>query len=352
MQNCIIGWDIGGAHLKAAVISPSSEILAIYLLPCPLWKGLDKLEEAVREILADGLFPVKTHVLTMTGELVDLFDGRDEGVKQILSAMRTYLPNQRLVVYSGRDGLVEIEDVVESHYANIASANWLASATLAAQQVGNGLFVDIGSTTTDILLLDNGKVLAEGYTDYQRLVSQELVYTGIVRTAVMSVAQSVHDGDNEIGLMAEYFATMADVYRLTGELNERHDHCDTADGAEKTVAASARRLARMIGSDYQENDLPRWQRFAENVRGQQTDRIQQACVRQLSRLTIPYDIPLIGAGIGSYLVRKIAANLGLPYINYSGLFVIRAAKSAYSVNDCAPAVAVACLAVQCLNNLD
>lgn len=350
MQNCIIGWDIGGAHLKAAVISSSSEIWAIYLSPCPLWKGLDKLEEAVRAILTDSSFSVGMHVLTMTGELVDLFDGRDEGVKQILSAMQTYLPHQRLVVYSGRDGLMEIEDVTEPHYANIASANWLASATLAAQQVGNGLFIDIGSTTTDILLLENGNVLAEGYTDYQRLISQELVYTGIVRTAVMAVAQSAQDGGNEVGLMAEYFATMADVYRLTGELNEQHDHCDTADGAEKTVAASARRLARMIGSDYQGNELSRWRRFAENLREQQTDRVKKACVRQLSRLTVPYDVPLIGAGIGSFLVQKIAANLGLPYTDYSGLFVTRAANSVYSVNDCAPAVAVACMAAKGLKN--
>ena len=59
--------------------------------------------------------------------------------------------------------------------------------------------------------------MAEGYTDYQRLISQEMVYTGIVRTAVMAVAQSAQDDGKEVGLMAEYFATMADVYRLTGE---------------------------------------------------------------------------------------------------------------------------------------
>jgi len=125
--------------------------------------------------------------------------------------------------------------------------------------VGNGLFVDIGSTTTDILLLNDGKVLAQGYTDYQRLVSRELIYTGIVRTAVMAVAQTAQDQGQEIGIMAEYFATMADVYRVTGELNELHDQAETADGAEKTITASARRLSRMIGCDFFPEELPRWQ---------------------------------------------------------------------------------------------
>ncbi|MBK8817458.1 MAG: H4MPT-linked C1 transfer pathway protein [Methylococcaceae bacterium] len=345
MQNNIMGWDIGGAHLKASIIQAPDVVKAIYQRPCPLWKGIDKLEEAVREILSDAALPINLHVLTMTGELVDLFEGRDDGVKHILAAMDQFLVNSKVIVYAGLDGFIEIADVKESHYLAIASANWLASATWAAQKIGNGLFVDVGSTTTDILLLNKGKVLAEGYTDYQRLISQELVYTGIVRTAVMSVAQSAQDGDKEVGLMAEYFATMADVYRLNGELTECHDQCDTADGAEKTVAASAKRLARMIGCDYSEAELPRWQNFASHLRRQQVARIRQACTKQLSRKAIDSDSPLIGAGIGSFLVEELAANLGRPYIDFSGLFTQQTSTSTYSIKDCAPAVALACLAL-------
>lgn len=338
-----MGWDIGGAYLKASIIQASSEILAIYQRPCPLWKGLDKLEEAVLEILADAASPIHTHVLTMTGELVDLFEDRDDGVKRILAAMEQFLVNSKVIVYAGQDGFIEITDVKESHYPAIASANWLASATWAAQKIGSGLFVDIGSTTTDILLLNNGKVLAEGYSDYQRLISQELVYSGIVRTAVMSVAQSAQDGDKEVGLMAEYFSTMADVYRLTGELNESHDQCDTADGAGKIITASAKRLARMIGCDYCQDELQRWQHFATNIRKQQLARIQKACSRQLSRYAIDNESPLIGAGIGSFLVEELAANLYRPYVDFSSLFTQQLSNSIYSVKDCAPAVAVACL---------
>jgi (4-(4-[2-(gamma-L-glutamylamino)ethyl]phenoxymethyl)furan-2-yl)methanamine synthase len=246
MPTNIMGWDIGGAHLKAAIIRPPSEVVAVYQRPCQLWKGIDKLHEAVQNIMDELVLPINRHVLTMTGELVDCFDGRDDGVSKILAAMQHLLSNSENIVYAGKDGLLRMGEIQPSHYPNIASANWLASASWAAKKVGGGLFVDIGSTTTDILLLHEGKVLAEGYSDYQRLISQELVYTGIVRTAVMAVSQSAQVEGKEVGLMAEYFATMADVYRLTGELNELHDQTDTADGAEKTVAASARRLARFV----------------------------------------------------------------------------------------------------------
>jgi probable H4MPT-linked C1 transfer pathway protein len=296
--------------------------------------------------MAESALPIKYHSLTMTGELVDLFDGRNEGVKQILSAMCPLLGDSEVMVYAGTDGILRIGDVRADHYPNIASANWLASATWAAQKMGDGLFVDIGSTTTDILLLGDGKVKAEGYSDYQRLITQELVYTGVVRTPVMAVALTAQDQGKEIGLMAEYFATMADVYRVTGELNEVHDQNDTADGAEKTVSASAKRLSRMVGCDYNESELPRWQQFAQNLRAQQLARIQAACESQLQRVgLLPKSYPVIGAGIGRFLVKEIAINLGYRYQDFSALFANNDQQSGYTVADCAPAVAIAYLAI-------
>ena len=42
-----VGWDIGGAHVKAAVINGQDKLLAVYQQPCPLWKGLEYLQQAV-----------------------------------------------------------------------------------------------------------------------------------------------------------------------------------------------------------------------------------------------------------------------------------------------------------------
>ncbi|HEY8095086.1 MAG TPA: hydantoinase/oxoprolinase family protein, partial [Methylobacter sp.] len=343
MQANIIGWDIGGAHVKAAVIK-DGEIIAVFQQPCPLWKGLDQLQQAVNAIMQELAGSNCHHAITMTGELVDLFENRDDGVKQIIQTMTELLPEADILIYAGQQGLLKTSQIEGRHYALIASANWLASASFAAQKVGSGLFVDCGSTTTDILLLNNGQVLAEGYTDYQRLLSQELIYTGIVRTAVMAVTQTAMDQGKKIGLMAEYFATMADVYRVTGELNDVHDQTDTADGAEKTVLASARRLSRMIGCDFYPEELSRWQQFAENIRVQQMQQLQRGCEVRLSHYELPQNSPLIGAGVGRFLVKQIALNLGRPYLDFSDLLPVAAIGTDMTAADCAPAAAIACLA--------
>lgn len=348
MQTDIVGWDIGGAHLKAAVIS-AGKMIGVYQQPCPLWKGIDQLQRAVGLIMQELAGTDCRHAITMTGELVDLFDNRDDGVKKIIQTMIELLPEHEILVYAGQQGFLKSSKIEANHFTSIASANWLASASFAAQKLSGGLFVDCGSTTTDILPLNNGQVLAEGYTDYQRLMSKELIYTGIIRTAVIAVTQTALDQGKEIGLMAEYFATMADVYRVTGELNDTHDQTDTADGSEKTVLASARRLSRMIGCDFYPDELPRWQQFAENIRAQQIQQIQRGCEVRLTQYELPQNSPLIGAGVGRFLVKQIALNLDRPYLDFSDLLPIAEIQSDMTTADCAPAAAIAYLADKLVN---
>jgi len=341
-----IGWDVGGAHLKAAHLNQAGEVLAVYQQSCPLWQGLTVLEQAVEAILVKLPKQNKQHVLTMTGELVDLFSDRATGVREIVALMQQLLPEQPLLVYAGRAGFLSSEAIKSEQIDDIASANWLASASYVAPQILQGVFVDIGSTTTDILLLDKGKVAALGYTDFQRLRSNELVYSGLVRTAIMAVAQSVVFAGASIGIMSEYFATMADVYRLTNELNEKYDQSETADGAEKTVMASARRLARMVGCDVHEFSMTQWQQLAFALREQQLSRIQLACVQQLSRLSTKQNAVLVGAGIGRFLVQEMAVRLQVDYIDFNHLLIAHKEQTEMQIADCAPAVAVAALALE------
>ena len=344
MQENIIGWDVGGAHLKAAWLNSKGEVLAVYQEPCPLWQGLHTLEDALARIIQKLPNEIKRHDLTMTGELVDLFNSREEGVKAIINVMQVTIAHDNLRVYAGRLGSLLPSNIKSTQFDDIASANWLASASYTAQQVKTGIFVDIGSTTTDILLLNNGLVNAQGYTDFQRLKSNELVYTGVVRTAVMAVAQSVEFAGSQVGVMSEYFATMADVYRLTAELPKQADQTDTADGAEKTLAASANRLARMIGCDLQDFSLAEWKNLAAEIRKQQLIRIQKAVQLQLARLDNLDNCVLIGAGVGRFLVQDIAKTLGLKYLEFDSFFTATSEVSEMKIADCAPAVAVAYLA--------
>lgn len=334
-----LGWDLGGAHLKAVRLDGSGRVGAVAQVPCPLWQGLQRLEEALDRVLEEMGSGYRCHALTMTGELVDLFDDRAQGVTSLVGAMEHRFPGQMLRIYAGGNAFVG-PDESRAAVDRIASANWSASASLAARHLPEGLLVDVGSTTTDLVPFGGGKVLALGQTDHERLLGEELVYTGITRTPVMAVARKAPIDGHNIPLMAEHFSTMADVYRLTGDLPDHADLLPAADNREKAPEASARRLARMVGLDLDSRERTEWRRLARYLAERQLRSIEDACDRVLSRGLLGEGAPFVGAGVGRFLAAGMARRYGRPYLGYDAFFDHAPAR----VADCAPAAAVASLA--------
>jgi probable H4MPT-linked C1 transfer pathway protein len=340
MGELITGLDIGGAHLKAAQVGEDGRVLAAVQVPCPLWQGLDRLELALGEATA-RLAPVGRAATTMTGELADLFPDRATGVRRLVEAAAAGLPHARLRIWAGARGFVDPGEA-DARAAEIASANWLASATVVARRAGEALFVDLGSTTTDILLLAAGEVRAQGTSDRERLATGELVYTGLTRTPLMAVATRVPFAGRWVEVMNEHFATMADAYRVLGSLAETVDQHPAADGGEKTVEASARRLARMIGADLGEGTPEAWRQVAAWFARCQRRRIEEAVALQLSRRVIADEAPLVGAGCGRFLLKALARDLDRPYRDFVELIDAGSIPGEWAAT-CAPAVAVALL---------
>lgn len=336
------GWDVGGANLKAAQADAEGSILRAIELPCPLWRGLDRLIAALAESRAI-LLPCPRYAVTMTGEMADLFIDRSEGVSRLAAVMAAELAGSEFALYAGAEGFVAPSRAAELA-PRIASANWHATAALLAGLCPAGLLVDIGTTTTDLIPFAGGKVRAVGFSDEQRLASGELVYSGVVRTPVMALAASVRFAGKRIGLMAEQFATTADLYRLTGALPVDADRHETADGRGKTLEESARRLARMIGRDAAAAPFATWRRLAEKLAQAQISRILRRSREVIARSVLPAEAPLIGAGVGRFLVPGLAQRLGRETRDIAELLPARQAAREAAAR-AAPASALALLAL-------
>lgn len=370
MHKQVIGWDVGGAHLKAVLLQKDGRPQQAIQVPCALWRGLNELEVAIAAVMealnsAAFLAEETLHAITMTGELVDLFENRQQGVAAISEMMNAQLPGKKLF-YAGRLNDAPTShfvraDAVAQHWQTIASANWLASASYMGHQLkqqanlsgATALLIDIGSTTTDFIVIQDGQPQCLAFTDAVRMQAEELVYTGVVRTPLMAITQKVLFKNKVTSLAAEYFATMADVYRLTGDLPEDYDMADTADGKEKTPVASARRLARMIGHDIEDCSFEDWKALANEFKRIQLARLVEVARQHTVRINAPADTTtIIGAGAGSFLVKAIAAELNATYLENTFLLNDLRANTVNQSNDvqhwaniCLPAYAVAYLAL-------
>lgn len=345
MAKQYFGWDIGGAHLKVARLGADGGVEAVRQVASPLWRGVGELSRACRllDFALDDEDAV--HAVTMTGELCDVFVDRADGVRRILTELAPHIASGASVrVYGGYDGWLTPEQAGGRYALSVASANWLALAAFTAEMIGDGVLIDIGSTTTDVIPIVNGEVQCAGRDDASRLGCEELVYTGVVRTPVMAVCDSVPFRGHWQPLAAEVFATMGDVYRLLGSIGEHHDLMPTADGRGKDPESSARRLARMLGRDEDADALAEMGGVAAWIASRQRDRIARAVALVKSRLpdALP-GAPYVGAGAGRFLVEALADDAGAPYRGFDAL-IGAAPESADDVALAAPALAVGKLA--------
>jgi probable H4MPT-linked C1 transfer pathway protein len=245
------------------------------------------------------------------------------------------------MIYAGRAGFIAPADAAK-HVDDIASANWFASASVVSRAIGSSLFMDMGSTTTDIVPIVNGTIATRGYTDAERLATGELVYTGLVRSILMATVDRAPFAGGWTELIHENFANMADVHRILGSLPDGADQMVSADGRAKTIAASQARLARMVGRDVDDADTPAWIALAQYFAEAQIRAITDGGMLVLSQGQVPADAPVVAAGIGAGLLQEVARRLSRDCIEFEAL--IDAAPSVHTtVSSVAPAAAVAIL---------
>ncbi|MEM4946118.1 MAG: hydantoinase/oxoprolinase family protein [Archaeoglobaceae archaeon] len=228
-----LGIDIGGANLK---VTNGQENKIIYF---PMWKKAPELGNKLKEIA--NHFGAEKAGVVITAELADVFKSKKEGVGFIAKKCYEVF---REVYFLDIDGHLtkEIEDPLK-----FCASNWMASVTfLLAEGYRDFLFVDMGSTTTDLIPVKDRVMSAK--TDFERLKRRELIYIGVLRTPVFYVLRRFKG----VELCPEFFAITADVFRITGEIDEEDYNCDTPDSAGKGVTDCMRRLARTVCCDLEE----------------------------------------------------------------------------------------------------
>jgi probable H4MPT-linked C1 transfer pathway protein len=343
----VFGWDVGGAHVKVSR-SRGSRVLDVAQWPCPLWLGMDRLDQVLQAALQR--WPqlhaaTSLHAVTMTGEMVDHFAHREAGVQGIAAQLATALAPARVRVFAGGGaGGWCAPSEAGARWAEVASANWLATARHVAMASGEaGVLVDIGSTTTDFIAFGPGRVLTGARSDAGRLATGELVYHGVVRTPLCALGPRIDWRGLPHNVMNEFFATTADVYRLTGELDPAHDMHLPADNAGKDLPATRQRLARMVGLDARDGTEADWLAVARAWREHQLAELAGQLQRVLQAHGLGPGCRLVRAGCGAFLVDELAARCGLgPGVAYVDVAGVDDELKPWA-QVCAPCIAVAAL---------
>ena len=326
-----VGIDVGGANTKIA--TSDGFVDARY---APLWKNKERLYDVLADVKQKFGTETEAVGVVMTGELSDCFETKREGVLYIKHAFSTTFEAPK---FFDRNSGFKDDEAVDKDPLSFSATNWLASAKLVADQYKDVVFVDIGSTTTDVIPIVGGEIKAKK-RDIERLKSGELIYSGVLRTNVAALLKKVEIGkQGEVcGISSELFAITADVYLLLGYITEDEYSCESPnsyafvgrENEEKSRTSAMRRLSRVVCSDLEEIGVDGAVSIAEQVKKAQVDEL----ISSLGRLKEKYGLEMVvSAGIGDFIVNEAADSLKMHFVSLASIYgkKIAATFPAYSV---------------------
>jgi len=318
----ILAWDIGGANIKAARLALQGDqtgLVQALSRPFEIWREKDHLPEVLSEIYLQLFATGKPQALavTMTAELSDVFATKRDGVTFILESIRNGFPEPAIYVLSLSGQFMPVREAL-AHPLDCAATNWLASAQWIARKFPECLIVDVGSTTTDILPILDGKLNVVGRTDMERLASGELVFTGVLRTNLAAIVQTVPVAGRYCRVASEYFAVSGDVHLILGHLHPQDYTCATPDGQPPSLASARRRVARLVCADTEMLSAGEIDEIADYIYARQVSQIREGLSQVLSRLPGLRRSPVVAVGSGMFLGLAAAKSMNLTIADLAG----------------------------------
>jgi (4-(4-[2-(gamma-L-glutamylamino)ethyl]phenoxymethyl)furan-2-yl)methanamine synthase len=316
----VLGYDVGGANTKAALVCVkkgkllNAEVAVEYF---PIWKKPEKLTEVLLMLKQKlGVDNIDAVGLTMTAELSDAYQTKREGVNDILNCVSKAFPEVPVFVLSTAAELVTL-DVVKQEPLAVAAANWAATGWLISKKLTNCVVVDVGSTSTSIIPIVNGRVVAIGKTDLDKLICGELVYSGSLRTNVAAIVHSIPIRNVFAGVASELFALSGDVHLVLGNITKEDYSSETADGRGKTMPEALARLTRVVCADTEMLTRQEIIKMAEYIFDKQIQQVVEGLrkVYSYTQSLALGRVPVVVTGLGkNFIARKAAETLGIDEI--------------------------------------
>lgn len=303
----IAGFDIGGANTDLAVVEfdelGNIKEMRTDFRYLPMWMKKEELSQTLIDLLGPDIDEITAVGVSMTAELADSYQNKIDGVLDIAGrVMESFnLP----VGFVGLNGMIDYEEVKNSPL-DLAAANWIATAPLAAYMSPNCVLVDTGSTTTDIIPIKNGKECSMGRSDLERLATGELVYTGTLRTNVATIVNKVPLNDKWLRVASELFAVTADVHMTLGNITPEEYSSETPDGGSRSMEDCLLRLSRVVCGDLDLLSHGDVLEIAKFIYKKQVDQVAEALKEVTDRENLKL---VVSTGLGMNIIGSKAAEL-------------------------------------------
>ncbi len=292
-----LGIDVGGAHIKIVGLDKNGIICYVAYKNCPLWKNIKNLKNQIKFINKLSKNKDITCGITMTGELCDLFKDRISGAKIIFEECLNI--HFKKLFYTNSDKAFKKKNL---NFEEVISMNWHATGRFLEKILDNAVIVDFGSTTTDFICIKKNKLVNKGLDDFSRINNSELLYTGLTRTPIFGILNTLIYKKKKYQIIPEFFSNMSDVYRIKKKIIKNFDLDEVADKTGKSTNASLRRISRSFGFDYNNEKKKLLKSLVEILSKEQLNKISNNIDILFKKFKFKKSTPIILCGIGQHVI--------------------------------------------------
>ena len=190
----------------------------------------------------------------------------------------------------------------------------------------------------------NNICINKRHDDYSGLSSEELLYTGALRTPIYSVINSIILQNKIYNIIPENFSTMSDIYRLLSIIKNKSDYTSTADGRSKSKKDTLHRISRVFGFDYSRNKHDTIIMLSKKIMSAHLDQISYNIKNHVkNNYSTVKDLKVIGMGVGKILIKMICEKNKWNYKSLDKHINIEYNKRLYDPSDLAPSLLLSLL---------
>ncbi len=328
-----IGIDIGGAHLKIVGLNNNDQVIYVKYTSCKIWENIENLNkefEQINQIVGRSALCA----ITMTAELCDNFTSRQQGAEKLIKKCELLKIDKYFYINSSKIFSKNPK------FSELISMNWHSIGRYLEKKIKSCVAIDFGSTSTDILCIKNHKLLNKFYDDYSRLNNNELIYTGLTRTPLFGVSNSIKINKTNMNIIPEYFSDMSDIYRILQKLDSSYDIDKTADGRSKSLYSSLKRVSRSFGFDYKKENLGKLLEISNQLKEIQLTKIFATCLKNIQEYSLTNE-PIIVSGIGQNILSDFLSKKGIYTVKFQDF--LKKSKLNNQASFHAPALSIALL---------
>ena len=290
----IYGIDIGGASIKITQLKEDGRVV-VKSESVPFLRKEDMISCLISSVTRYDLVVITQTVCANR----KLFSTGKDGTHYVIDVTKNIFGEKAR--YLGLDYHIYDSREAKEQYLKVACRNWVATCYLASSLFEDGLVVDCGTNSTDIVPVINKYpvTLEDNDRGYTRFKTGELVWSGLLFTPIPSLA-SVIVLDGEAFPVKPAIRTRSyHVYTVLGLISPETIAAYEPWQPRKAFSfeSSAERMLDLIAADRELLSVNDAKKIAAFLAEKQVEKTEKAIGKVLSTVKRKYNIAIKTAGI-------------------------------------------------------